>query len=1152
MPVVETQHPPATSTAPFPTPGVVGKDTTIPNNNPPYLVSLSNNDAQIRSEMVSSSTATTITTTTSTDTTLPRPGADKRDSLGLDKNIESTTLPTAIHCPNIHAEGANTAPATTTLLSSVSSTTSISHPTASSSAPTESTLLKQAHHSPSSASTSPISEASSLSIEDVERAASGQGSHHQVDGKPRQHRDSSGFSKRVSTTSDAGDVAGGGSGSSGSGSGSGFGFGAGAGGGRAVTGGGGVGVQNSKRFPSFQGKLALLTAAQRRMSLQDVNAASSGTGNSVSISNAAISIGTSSIGSTALKASSAAPLGAGGSRSITETGQRSQPGSAEAFGAAGGPSYPEKPTIYMYPRKAIIRSSVSLRDLNSSLAHARQIGGSAYVLIPTGTGAGVVGPATSNSTTNTYQSGGSATRLMRKAGGGSQQNISGSGAVHPGTRGWSGSISSSKSMGNVHVGGAFRKPRSNDRVGGSASGSIADSKGSSEGGLAGGVTESNNHAYAEGQSNANNSTSINNIRKRISAPPPGKLPSFPENESAVDLPPLPPLPRKQSNKHIQIGVEHQQQQQQQSEIVDVDDEHHEEADDFVPALRRKSSSISAASRHTSSSSLKRPSDQVVIDENSGGRVVSDSRDQPSSLPSSYSPRDKSSFLRSGAERRDTDAGVEYEEEGGNRFASTDDQDQQTADDSIDEPYFQHQRQQQEPPPAFEPNNRPDSFVSPMIDDIYNNNKEYYEYLMLCQRHSSSNFIHKIDSSEIVWRNQATIVKMIGPYLLGDIIGKGSFGKVKEGLCSETLQRVAVKIINKKRLRKIPNGVENVIREIKLLNRLKHRNIITLIDVFCKVEDPDGNVGVFNWFSTIEDEPISWRLDDGTEVERTVEILKWYLVFEYCPCSLQTLVEQAEGSKLSVSEAHQFFTQLIEGLSYLHSQSVIHRDIKPGNMLITADGILKISDFGIAEQFSMYEGTPMETTAFAGTHQFISPEIAEGAAKFLGTKGGYPFEFNEDNSLLELYERIIAGKYEMPDLIEPECQDLLQGMLQKNPDRRLSVDDILKHPWTQTFFHEHLKPRAPILTYPMPEDGSPTTPNGAIGGGGAAGSHASTPTAPAGKNAMLAAGVAGGGRSSPLRPSSSTSSSHQDGHHHPNNSNFNHLSAASSTQHSSIE
>ena len=85
--------------------------------------------------------------------------------------------------------------------------------------------------------------------------------------------------------------------------------------------------------------------------------------------------------------------------------------------------------------------------------------------------------------------------------------------------------------------------------------------------------------------------------------------------------------------------------------------------------------------------------------------------------------------------------------------------------------------------------------------------------------------------------------------------------------------------------------------------MKHNNIITLIDVYCKVEDDEGNVGIFNWFSNIENEPIVWSYDDGTHSEKKVEILKWYLVFEYCPCSLQTILDQSEDNKLSIPLAH---------------------------------------------------------------------------------------------------------------------------------------------------------------------------------------------------------------------------------------------------------
>jgi Protein kinase domain len=223
-------------------------------------------------------------------------------------------------------------------------------------------------------------------------------------------------------------------------------------------------------------------------------------------------------------------------------------------------------------------------------------------------------------------------------------------------------------------------------------------------------------------------------------------------------------------------------------------------------------------------------------------------------------------------------------------------------------------------------------ATPLIEEMSLEERsklEYLEYLELSQRHDSTNFIHILDSSEGLWERKAISLKVIGTFLLGDKIGKGAFGKVKEGVCTETLQRVAVKIMSKQRVKKAQNGVEGVVREIKLLRKLKHPNIIGLVNAYAKVEDKEGNNCVFPWFLTIEEEPVIWLYEDGTEEEKSVKLNKWYLVLEFCPCSLQTLLDKSDDKKLPVEEAHRYplsnfryFVQLMEGLSYLHSQSVI--------------------------------------------------------------------------------------------------------------------------------------------------------------------------------------------------------------------------------------
>lgn len=76
--------------------------------------------------------------------------------------------------------------------------------------------------------------------------------------------------------------------------------------------------------------------------------------------------------------------------------------------------------------------------------------------------------------------------------------------------------------------------------------------------------------------------------------------------------------------------------------------------------------------------------------------------------------------------------------------------------------------------------------------------------------------------------------------------------------------------------------------------------------------------------------------------------KMYMIMEYCVGGLQDMLESAPRKKFPLSQAHGYFTQLVDGLEYLHSHRIIHKDIKPGNLLLTLEGLLKISDLGVAE------------------------------------------------------------------------------------------------------------------------------------------------------------------------------------------------------------
>ncbi|KIH52913.1 hypothetical protein ANCDUO_16976, partial [Ancylostoma duodenale] len=157
------------------------------------------------------------------------------------------------------------------------------------------------------------------------------------------------------------------------------------------------------------------------------------------------------------------------------------------------------------------------------------------------------------------------------------------------------------------------------------------------------------------------------------------------------------------------------------------------------------------------------------------------------------------------------------------------------------------------------------------------------------------------------------------YLFGAKIGEGSYAKVKEVVDETTLVRRAVKIIKHSRLRKIQNGQENVERELRILNKVKHENVIRLIEVF-----------------------------------RREQKNKLYVVLEFCMGSVQQLLDAAHENRLSDAETHRYFVDLIKGLEYLHSVGIVHKDIKPANLLVSLDYTLKISDFGVAEELSQFQ------------------------------------------------------------------------------------------------------------------------------------------------------------------------------------------------------
>ncbi|XP_053668512.1 serine/threonine-protein kinase stk11 [Anopheles marshallii] len=296
--------------------------------------------------------------------------------------------------------------------------------------------------------------------------------------------------------------------------------------------------------------------------------------------------------------------------------------------------------------------------------------------------------------------------------------------------------------------------------------------------------------------------------------------------------------------------------------------------------------------------------------------------------------------------------------------------------------------------------------------------------------------NRVDSSDIIYQEKKKKCKLVGKYVMGDVLGEGSYGKVKEVLDSETLNRRAVKILTKRKLRRIPNGEQNVRSEIKLLRKLQHRNVIELLDVLYNEQKQ-----------------------------------KMYLIMEYCVGGLQEMLDSVPEKRLPIHQAHDYFVQLLDGLEYLHGCGIIHKDIKPGNLLLTLDHTLKISDFGVAEALKPFALTD-ECTTSQGSPAFQPPEIANGHDVFSGfkvdiwstgvtlyniTTGLYPFE---GDNIYKLLENIGKCEWYPPSWLEPRLADLLVNILQADPRKRFTLQQIRHHEWF-LFAPDATSPLVPI-------------------------------------------------------------------------------------------
>lgn len=190
----------------------------------------------------------------------------------------------------------------------------------------------------------------------------------------------------------------------------------------------------------------------------------------------------------------------------------------------------------------------------------------------------------------------------------------------------------------------------------------------------------------------------------------------------------------------------------------------------------------------------------------------------------------------------------------------------------------------------------------------------------------------------------------------------------------------------------------------------------------------------------------------------------YMVLEMCKKGVVMKVGLDETAKpYSEEECRCWFRDLILGIEYLHAQGVVHRDIKPDNLLLTEDDVLKIVDFGVSEMFE--KPADMRTAKSAGSPAFLPPELCvakhgnvSGTAADIWSMGVSLYclrygqiPFNEPG-VLDMYEAIKSNTPQYPEDENPLFLDLMGKLMDKDPATRITMPEIRVRSLPTVLFH----------------------------------------------------------------------------------------------------
>ncbi|KAA8909577.1 kinase-like domain-containing protein [Sphaerosporella brunnea] len=308
---------------------------------------------------------------------------------------------------------------------------------------------------------------------------------------------------------------------------------------------------------------------------------------------------------------------------------------------------------------------------------------------------------------------------------------------------------------------------------------------------------------------------------------------------------------------------------------------------------------------------------------------------------------------------------------------------------------------------------------------------------------------------------------INQYVLKEEIGRGSFGAVH--LAEDQLgNKYAVKEFSKSKLRRRSQSLllRQPGRRLGFLDAQGHRRSASEL-----YQEQEGGNPLF----LIREEIAILKKLDHENIVNLIEVLddpegdSLYMVLEWCEKGVVMNVDLDKTAKPYPEEqCRLWFRDMILGIEYLHAQGIVHRDIKPDNLLLTANEVLKIVDFGVSEMFE--KNVPMMTAKSAGSPAFFPPELCvAGHGDISGTAadiwsmgvtlycllfGRLPFS---NHNIIELCDSIKHDDVRLPDDVDPELADLLHKILEKDPAKRIKMPELREHPWVTRGGEDRLLP-----------------------------------------------------------------------------------------------